>query len=204
MGEKNPKENSEQDKNGGQQQGKQSGIEAFTLPDNGNTSDPLSYRGSDMPWPFMIGFDVRMRDMEDEPLRGHAGFGGLGGPSIFDALMPFRSPRFATPSTFRENPDKNQVECEVAVGGGGFFRPEDVEMNLEGRTVELIAQREMECDGGYTRREIRRVLTVPETADIEKVEAEMLPNGRIMIKAPLLEPAEKKSSKPMEIKINRK
>ena len=82
-------------------------------------------------------------------------------------------------------------------------------MNVSGRNVEFKARREQKSADGhsYAVREVRRMVTVPETADINGLHAEFAPNGKLMISAPLLTPPkaieQPKATAPVPIKINR-
>jgi len=105
---------------------------------------------------------------------------------------------------FQENKEKNTLECQLNTGCGDFFRPEDIEVNINGRNVEFKAKREEKSEDGnnYSVREVRRFFTVPETADAERLEAQMAPNGKLMITAPLVTPAiEQKKEGPFRSKL---
>jgi len=127
---------------------------------------------------------------------------------LYDALFS-ADDECATLPAFHTNAKKNQIECQLQTGCGDFFRPEDVEVNVSGRNVEFKARREQKSDDGhsYSVREVRRMVTVPETADIERLRAQLAPNGKLMISAPLLTPPEAieapKHAGPVPIKINR-
>jgi len=125
---------------------------------------------------------------------------------LFDAM--FANDAFDVQPTFHENPNKQQIECQLNTGCGDFFRPEDIEVNVKGRNVEFRARREEKSEDGhnYTVREVRRMFPVPEGADMEKLNAEMGTNGKVLLTAPLTKPAiENKQQKkgPVPIKINR-
>ncbi|XP_003746932.1 uncharacterized protein LOC100903141 [Galendromus occidentalis] len=141
----------------------------------------------------------------DCPEVGRIDFGPRRRSRLFDAL--FSNDAIDTEMKFHENPNKNQVECQLSTGCGNFFRPEDIELNLKDRNLEFKARREEKSEDGhsYTIREVRRVVPVPETAEIEKLHAEMGPNGKVMLSAPLLKPKplENKAKTPVPIKINR-
>ena len=125
---------------------------------------------------------------------------------LFDALFSNENPQ--AEMRFYENPNKNQVECQLSTGCGDFFRPEDIQLNVKDRQVEFKARREQKSEDGrnYTVREVRRVFTVPENAEVDKLHAEMGPSGKVMLSAPLLKPkpVEDKPKGPVPIKINRK
>lgn len=128
---------------------------------------------------------------------------------LFDAMFSPQDEVLPLTPTFHTNRQKNQLECHVSTGCGDFFRPEDVEINVTGRNVEFKARREHKSADGhnYAVREVRRVMTIPENADIEKLHAELSPNGKLMITAPLVTPPEAleppKPEGPIPIKINR-
>lgn len=124
---------------------------------------------------------------------------------LFDALC---SPQDGTAPQFVENKGNHSLECHVNTGCGDFFRPEDVQVNINGRNVEFHAKREEKSDDGtsFTVRQVKRVFSVPETADAEKLEAHFTPHGKLVVTAPLLVPAveEKKNNGLVPVKINRK
>ncbi|OQR68649.1 hypothetical protein BIW11_04521 [Tropilaelaps mercedesae] len=150
--------------------------------------DLFRHRFFDMPNPSPVIFDPQRRSR------------------LFDALFSFDD--VSTLPSFHINPTKNQVECQVPTGCGDFFRPEDVELNVNGRIVELKARREQKFPDGhsYVVREVGQLMTVPENADIDRLQAELAPNGKLMISAPLLTPASAlespKPDGPVPIKIN--
>ncbi|XP_003746929.1 uncharacterized protein LOC100902708 [Galendromus occidentalis] len=165
--------------------------------------------------PLMDWFDNQMARIQDDlavnrffdvPHIGRIAFDPHRRSRLFDALFSDDEPANME-LTFHENPNKNQVECQLSTGCGDFFRPEDIQVNVKDRRVEFTARREQKSDDGhnYSVREVRRVFHVPKNADIEKLHAEMRPNGKVMLTAPLLnpKPIEKKSDKPVPIKINR-
>lgn len=125
---------------------------------------------------------------------------------LFDALFDEDVASSMQPQ-FNLNSVRNQVECQISTGCGDFFRPEDIEVNITGRTVEFKARREEKADDNqsYSVREVRRILTIPETADIERLQAEMGPHGKLVLTAPLIKPAieNKPQNGLIPIKINR-
>ena len=150
--------------------------------------DLFRHRFFDMPEVARVAFDPQRRSR------------------LFDALFATDECSFAASPRFTHNPTRNQLECQLNTGCGDFFRPEDVEVNVNGRVVEFKARREDRSDDGnsYAVREVRRMLTVPEEADAEQLQAEMGLNGKLMITAPLLKPAlEYQPRGPVPIKINR-
>jgi len=158
-------------------------------------------------------FDNHMARMEEDLVRNR---GFLDMPNMSMVFDPERKLRmFDAMFTggeemypkFQENKEKNTLECQLNTGCGDFFRPEDIEVNINGRNVEFKAKREEKSEDGnnYSVREVRRFFTVPETADAERLEAQMAPHGKLMITAPLVTPAiEQKKEGPVQIKINRK
>ncbi|XP_003737740.1 uncharacterized protein LOC100903582 [Galendromus occidentalis] len=125
---------------------------------------------------------------------------------LFDALFDEDTSSNLRPQ-FSLNTAENRVECQLSTGCGDFFRPEDIEVNIKGRDVEFKARREENSDdrNSYSVREVRRLFTVPETADIEGLQAEIGPNGKVVLTAPLIKPAieNKPQQGPIPIKINR-
>ena len=150
--------------------------------------------------------DLVRNDFFDVPSLGRIVFDPYRRSRLFDALF---SDHDATDIelSFHKNPNKNQIECQLSTGCGDFFRPEDIQLDVKDRKVEFTARREQKSDDGhnYTVREVRRVFNIPEEGDVEKLHAEMGPNGKVMLTAPLLkpQPIEKKSGEPIPIKINR-
>jgi len=77
--------------------------------------------------------------------------------------------------------------------------------------VEFKAKREDKSEDGnsYSVREVRRMFTVPESADADQIQASLSPSGRLMLEAPLVKPIpalENKSKNPAEpvpLKVNR-
>lgn len=166
--------------------------------------------------PLVDWFDNQISRLQDDlitnryfdvPHIGRMAFDPHRRSRIFDALFADEDPKNLQ-LAFHENPNKNQVECELRTGCGDFFRPEDIQLNVKDRQVEFTARREQKSEDGhnFSVREVRRVFNVPKNADMDKLHAEMGPHGKIMITAPLLnpKPIEKKSDKPVPIKINRK
>ncbi|XP_018496378.1 uncharacterized protein LOC100903573 [Galendromus occidentalis] len=150
--------------------------------------------------------DLAQNRFFDVPEVGRIDFDPRRRSRLFDAL--FSNDAIDTAMKFHENPNKNRVECQVSTGCGDFFRPEDIEVNVKDRNVEFKARREQKSEDGhnYTVREVRRVFSVPENAEVDKLQAEMGPNGKVMLTAPLLKPKpiENKPKGPVPIKINRK
>jgi len=173
----------------------------------------MPFGGTSSLWSW---FDNHIARMEDDLVRNRTLFPTEAFPQInsmfdpqrrqrlFDALF---TPADVTTPQFLENKTNNLLECELNTGCGDFFKPEDVEVNINGRNVEFRARREEKSDDGssYSVREVRRLFTVPETADAERIEAQLAPNGKLMLTAPLNAPAiEYRRDGPIPIKINRK
>ncbi|XP_018496374.1 uncharacterized protein LOC108864707 [Galendromus occidentalis] len=149
--------------------------------------------------------ELMQHGMSDIPEVGRIDFDPWRRSRLFDAL--FSDDALQTEMKFHENPNKNQIECQLSTGCGDFFRPEDIELNVKDRNIEFKARREQKSEDGnnYTVREVRRIMTLPENAEIDKLHAEMGPNGKVMLSAPLLKPKpiEPKVKGSVPIKINR-
>ena len=182
----------------------------------GRQISPWTPAGGDFPTslPLMDWFDNQIARIQDDlavnrffdvPQLGRLAFDPYKRARLFVALFADDESK-PSQLKFHENPNKNQVECQLSTGCGDFFRPEDIQLNVKDRQVEFTARREQKSEDGhnYSVREVRRVFTVPENADMDKLHAEMNANGKIMLTAPLLKPIDKKSDKPTAIKINRK
>ncbi|OQR76519.1 hypothetical protein BIW11_00580 [Tropilaelaps mercedesae] len=110
-----------------------------------------------------------------------------------------------------ENHSENAIEYHIPTGAGDFFKPDDLEVNVRGRDVEVRARREEKSDDGssYALREVRRVVRVPEGVDVDRVAAEMRHNGKLIVKAPMERPPlenrndNNQSSTVVPIKVNR-
>lgn len=152
--------------------------------------------------------DLYRRSFYDMPQATQVFFDPQRRSRLFDALFA-PNDDYATMPTFHTNKAKNQIECQVPTGCGDFFRPEDIQVNVSGRNVEFKARREHKSEDGhsYAVREVRRIVTVPEHADVDRLKAELAPNGKLMIAAPLLTPPEAieapKPGGPVPLKINR-
>jgi len=86
-----------------------------------------------------------------------------------------------------ENHRGDAIEYEMRTGARGFD-PEDVEVHVKGRNVEVKARKEKKSVDGnyYSLREVRQSVPMPDRVDVHRIAAEMEDDsGRLKIKAPL-------------------
>ncbi|XP_018496751.1 heat shock protein Hsp-16.2-like [Galendromus occidentalis] len=144
-------------------------------------------------------FEEHMRRIEDDFARNRSSlmpfektavsvFDPLRRRRVFDTL--FHDSDDFVPRVV-ENRTDNALEYHIPTGAGNSFKPEDLQVNVRGRDIEVKARREEKSDDGnaYALREVRRVVRVPEGVDVDKVAAEMRHNGKIIVKAPMSQPA---------------
>ncbi|WKX99851.1 hypothetical protein Q1695_014601 [Nippostrongylus brasiliensis] len=68
------------------------------------------------------------------------------------------------------------------------FKPEELKVNLEGRTLTIEGKQEVKDDNGYSMRSFVRQWTLPEEVDIEQVRSHLTENGQLSIEAPKTKP----------------
>ncbi|EYC42695.1 hypothetical protein Y032_0521g2865 [Ancylostoma ceylanicum] len=64
------------------------------------------------------------------------------------------------------------------------FKPEELKVTLEGRTLMIEGKQEIEQDGVYSKRCFTRHWVLPEEVDIERIRSSLTEDGHMAIEAP--------------------
>ncbi|PIO74487.1 Hsp20/alpha crystallin family protein [Teladorsagia circumcincta] len=64
------------------------------------------------------------------------------------------------------------------------FRPEEVQVHLEGRNLIVEGKQQHKSDSGYMERSFLRTWTLPENVNLEAVRTQLNDNGHLCIEAP--------------------
>ncbi|PIC28701.1 hypothetical protein B9Z55_020528 [Caenorhabditis nigoni] len=87
---------------------------------------------------------------------------------------------FSTFSSFIFNTDeKFAVNLNVSQ-----FKPEDLKINLDGRTLTIQGEQEVKNDSGYSKKSFSRVIILPEDVDVAAVVSNLSEDGKLSIEAP--------------------
>ncbi|VDO30037.1 unnamed protein product [Haemonchus placei] len=68
------------------------------------------------------------------------------------------------------------------------FKPEDLNVNLEGRVLTVEGKQEVNEEHGYSLRSFVRQWTLPKDVDVEKLQSSITEDGKLSIEAPKLAP----------------
>lgn len=84
-----------------------------------------------------------------------------------------------------ENPSQNDGKYRLQLDLHGF-KPEDVKIHLQERTLQIEAKMEQkDGDGSRHYQEITRCYTIPENVDMEQLKSVLKTDGILSIEAPL-------------------
>ncbi|KAF1750659.1 hypothetical protein GCK72_017210 [Caenorhabditis remanei] len=79
------------------------------------------------------------------------------------------------------------------------FKPENLKINLEGRTLTIQGDEEVKNEHGYSKKSFSRVILLPEDVDVSAVASNLSEDGKLAIEAPKKEVVQGRS-----IEIQRK
>lgn len=68
------------------------------------------------------------------------------------------------------------------------FNPEELNVNVEGRTLTVEGKQEIEEENGYSIRSFMRQWTLPEDVDIDNIRSSLTEDGHLSIEAPKANP----------------
>ncbi|EPB66582.1 Hsp20/alpha crystallin family protein [Ancylostoma ceylanicum] len=77
--------------------------------------------------------------------------------------------------------DQSKLAISVAVPE---FKPEELRVSLEGRTLMVEGKQEIEQDGVYSKRCFTRQWILPEEVDVEQIRTSLTEEGHLAIEAP--------------------
>ncbi|CAO4380778.1 unnamed protein product [Caenorhabditis nigoni] len=92
-------------------------------------------------------------------------------------LVPFCQGR--TSSEIVNTDEKFAVNLNVSQ-----FKPEDLKINLDGRTLTIQGEQEVKNDSGYSKKSFSRVILLPEDVDVAAVVSNLSEDGKLSIEAP--------------------
>ncbi|EGT37618.1 hypothetical protein CAEBREN_07243 [Caenorhabditis brenneri] len=64
------------------------------------------------------------------------------------------------------------------------FKPEELKINLEGRTLSIQGEQEVKTEHGYSKKSFARVILLPEDVDFSAVASNLSEDGKLSIEAP--------------------
>ncbi|CAO4380371.1 unnamed protein product [Caenorhabditis nigoni] len=64
------------------------------------------------------------------------------------------------------------------------FKPEDLKINLDGRTLSIQGEQEVKDEHGHSKKSFSRVILLPEDVDIGAVASNLSEDGKLSIEAP--------------------
>ncbi|VDP04791.1 unnamed protein product [Heligmosomoides polygyrus] len=64
------------------------------------------------------------------------------------------------------------------------FKPEELKVNLDGRTLKVEGKQEVREEHGFTSRSFVREWTLPEEVDVDKIRSSLTEDGHLSIEAP--------------------
>lgn len=64
------------------------------------------------------------------------------------------------------------------------FKPEDLKINLDGRTLSIQGEQEVKDEHGHSKKSFSRVILLPEDVDIGAVASNLSDDGKLSIEAP--------------------
>ncbi|CDK13498.1 SHSP domain-containing protein [Caenorhabditis elegans] len=73
------------------------------------------------------------------------------------------------------------------------FKPEDLKINLDGRTLSIQGEQELKTDHGYSKKSFSRVILLPEDVDVGAVASNLSEDGKLSIEAPKKEAVQGRS-----------
>ncbi|KAK5965487.1 SHSP domain-containing protein [Trichostrongylus colubriformis] len=69
------------------------------------------------------------------------------------------------------------------------FKPEELKVNIDGRTLTIEGQQEVKDGSSYTMRSFVRQWNLPEDVDVEQIRSTLTENGQLAIEVPKAKPA---------------
>ncbi|PIO69834.1 Hsp20/alpha crystallin family protein [Teladorsagia circumcincta] len=69
------------------------------------------------------------------------------------------------------------------------FKPDELKVNLDGRTLTIEGKQEITDGSNYTSRSFLRQWTLPEDVDVEQIRSTFSENGQLAIEVPKQKPA---------------
>uniref|UniRef100_A0A1I7UVS1 SHSP domain-containing protein n=1 Tax=Caenorhabditis tropicalis TaxID=1561998 RepID=A0A1I7UVS1_9PELO len=84
-----------------------------------------------------------------------------------------------TSSEIVNNDEKFGINLNVSQ-----FKPEDLKINLDGRTLTIQGDQEVKTENGYSKKSFSRVILLPEDVDASKVASNLSEDGKLSIEAP--------------------
>ncbi|XGW23721.1 hypothetical protein V3C99_005718, partial [Haemonchus contortus] len=78
------------------------------------------------------------------------------------------------------------------------FKPDELKVNLDGRTLTVEGKQEVKEGSSYTSRSFLRQWTVPEGVDVEQIRSTLTENGHLAIEVPKAKPAITSRSIPIQ------
>ncbi|RCN50115.1 Hsp20/alpha crystallin family protein, partial [Ancylostoma caninum] len=88
--------------------------------------------------------------------------------------------------------DENKMEISLNVSK---YKPEELTVNLDGRTLTIEGKQEVNKDGEYSMRTFKRQLELPEDIAMDSIKSSLSEDGQLFIEAP------KTRKRPREIPI---
>ncbi|PIO53800.1 Hsp20/alpha crystallin family protein [Teladorsagia circumcincta] len=78
------------------------------------------------------------------------------------------------------------------------FKPDELKVNLDGRTLTIEGKQEITEGSNYTSRSFLRRWTLPEDVDVEQIRSNLTENGQLAIEVPKAKPAANSRSIPIQ------
>uniref|UniRef100_A0A0N4WTU4 Hsp20/alpha crystallin family protein n=1 Tax=Haemonchus placei TaxID=6290 RepID=A0A0N4WTU4_HAEPC len=83
------------------------------------------------------------------------------------------------------------------------FKPDELKVNIDGRTLTVEGKQEVKEDSSYTSRSFLRQWTVPEDVDVEQIRSTLTEDGHLAIEVPKPKPAITSRNIPIQKAIDR-
>uniref|UniRef100_A0A7I4XTE2 SHSP domain-containing protein n=1 Tax=Haemonchus contortus TaxID=6289 RepID=A0A7I4XTE2_HAECO len=83
------------------------------------------------------------------------------------------------------------------------FKPDELKVNLDGRTLTVEGKQEVKEGSSYTSRSFLRQWTVPEGVDVEQIRSSLTEDGHLAIEVPKTKPAITSRNIPIQKAIDR-
>ncbi|PIC28048.1 hypothetical protein B9Z55_020093 [Caenorhabditis nigoni] len=95
----------------------------------------------------------------------------------FIPMSAFEGP--TTCSEIVNNDQKFAINLNVSQ-----FKPEDLKINLDGRTLSIQGEQEVKDEHGHSKKSFSRIILLPEDVDIGAVASNLSEDGKLSIEAP--------------------
>ncbi|UMM36426.1 hypothetical protein L5515_008596 [Caenorhabditis briggsae] len=95
----------------------------------------------------------------------------------FIPISAFEAP--AAASEIVDNDQKFAINLNVSQ-----FKPEDLKINLDGRTLSIQGEQEVKDEHGHSKKSFSRIILLPEDVDIGAVASNLSEDGKLSIEAP--------------------